>query len=228
MIAVIPTHDRPASLRLVLDAMDAQDYLGSLEVVVVDDSTRPLERRGVNVVRVKRGVPLGTKMNIGTSRSDADIAMKVDDDDWYGPSFVTTMVETILGGADVAVVQPFRIMDVQSWALFQADEHRCAGSGLTYRRALWRSVPFRPRRAQVDGWFLQDALSAHASVTSCDAGADYLYIRNAHDNHLWTYLPDGRTFGSYMTQLEDLGDVSKAVPQQVLDRLAHIKLHGQS
>jgi glycosyltransferase involved in cell wall biosynthesis len=222
---LVASHNRPASLQIVLRSLDEQRYQGAIEVAVVDDSNDVPDislSPHVRFIRTAIGTSLGEKLNIGATATSAPIMFKIDDDDWYGPDFVERMVSALGESADFAFVQPFRIFDLQDRSIRWADPDRCSGSGIAFRRSVWARTPFRSRRAQVDGWFMADALSTGASPASCEVGDQFLYIRNAHGSHLWSYLPDGTTFEQYFAGLLPADEAPEMLlPEWVLEALAN-------
>lgn len=225
----IPSHDRHVQVRLAVDALARQDYLGPIRLVVVDDSSPPLSQSDVGpaeLVSCPRGSPLGRKLNIASSLARTDVFVKADDDDWFGPGFVRKMVGALVRGADVAFVQPFRILDLATWSVCNADPDRCSGSGITTWVRHLTVSPFRDRRAQVDGHFFADALDAGCRFIDVDVGDDYLYVRNKAAPHLWNYLPDGEKVSEYIARLESAGlPPESLLPAEVVVALRQL---GQS
>lgn len=89
---VIPTRDRPVLLRKAVEAVLAQDYAGTVRVVVVHDGTEPdrsLERDTVAVTRNVRSPGLAGARNSGISLADTDLVAFCDDDDVWLPGKLT-------------------------------------------------------------------------------------------------------------------------------------------
>src|SRR5581483_1082772 len=98
---VVPTRDRPKLLRRALDAIAAQDYPGSLRVVVVYDQARPDERlhrtgvRPVTVLANGRTPGLAGARNTGILALDTDLVGFCDDDDAWLPGKLRAQVEAL-------------------------------------------------------------------------------------------------------------------------------------
>ena len=97
---VIATRDRPRLLSIALACYQHQTY-ANRELIVVDDGlTAPadasaVEAAGGRLIRVEPGTSLGTKLNRGVQAARGRFCQKMDDDDWYAPTFIETMVRSV-------------------------------------------------------------------------------------------------------------------------------------
>src|SRR5205823_5838077 len=98
---ILTTRDRPRLFPLALACYQHQTY-SRRELIVVDDGvTYPVEAQAVTAVggrliRVDPGTPLGTKLNRGVRDARGPLCQKMDDDDWYAPSFLEAMLSGLL------------------------------------------------------------------------------------------------------------------------------------
>src|SRR4051794_29626556 len=98
---VLTAHDRPRFLPLALTCYQQQSY-PARELIVVDDSSyfgvseQAVAAAGGRLLRLPGGTPLGTKLNAGLEQASGPLCLKMDDDDWYGPLFLKTMVEALI------------------------------------------------------------------------------------------------------------------------------------
>src|SRR5438046_2015073 len=51
---------------------------------------------GGRLIRVVSGTILGTKLNLGVEATQGSLCQKIDDDDWYAPAFLSTMISAVL------------------------------------------------------------------------------------------------------------------------------------
>lgn len=199
---VIASHDRPLLLEIAVACAHRQQSAHVLEVVVVDDSTRPIPgwiRDICDVIDVPRSTPLGDKLNIGIGRTTGSILMKWDDDDFYGPRYVDRSVRALrMTKAQVVFAQPFLVFDANSRRLHVTDETRCSGATLTFRRTLWEQVPFRAVDEATDSEFLLDVIDRRGAdvCRGFDLTQDFVQLR--HGTHLWTRMPDGQPVEEYV------------------------------
>src|SRR2546423_12785563 len=101
---VLTTRDRPRLLSIALACYKHQTY-PKRELIVVDDGALfPADARAVaavggTLIRTEPGTPLGAKLNRGVSAARGPLCQKMDDDDWYAPRFLETMVSALRDNA---------------------------------------------------------------------------------------------------------------------------------
>ncbi len=105
---VVPTHDRPDALRAALAAIAAQDYQGSVQVVVVYDRAEPdpslADGDRLKVIGNNRTPGLAGARNSGILALGTDLVAFCDDDDEWRPAKLTRQVTALLAspGAEFA------------------------------------------------------------------------------------------------------------------------------
>jgi glycosyltransferase involved in cell wall biosynthesis len=97
---VVPAHDRPAQLRAALAAIAAQDYEGTVKVVVVFDRAEPdlslADGDRLQVMTNTRTPGLAGARNSGILVLDTDLVAFCDDDDEWRPEKLTSQVTALL------------------------------------------------------------------------------------------------------------------------------------
>ncbi len=108
---IVATRDRPELLRETLAAIDAQEYDGDIETIVIFDQTDPdlgLEvrdgNRRVTVVKNDRRPGLQGARNTGMLATDGDLVAFCDDDDVWEPHKIRRQVEVLDANPDVHFV----------------------------------------------------------------------------------------------------------------------------
>ncbi|MCO5972834.1 glycosyltransferase family 2 protein [Actinoallomurus soli] len=95
---VIPTHNRPRLLRKAIESVLAQDYDGSVRVVVVYDRAEPdpsLAGDRVEVIANTRTPGLPGSRNTGILALDTDLVASCDDDDVWLPGKLAAQVAAL-------------------------------------------------------------------------------------------------------------------------------------
>lgn len=115
------------------------------ELIAVDDGTQPItlppnSRR----IIVPPGWNIGHKMNAGIEAARGEVIVKWDDDDWYAPTFVETLVRALANRPDaVAAVASYVAFLLDDWQLrYSGGANAFAGGTLCFTKETWRARPF--------------------------------------------------------------------------------------
>lgn len=116
MAVLISTYQRPHLLLEALFQIAAQEYPGSVEAIVVDDSNASLEAEieelkqrkelclDVRYIYLKDRMPIGAKRNLAASSTHAEVLAVWDDDDVFTIDRLRKQVEHLLGAEKGSVV----------------------------------------------------------------------------------------------------------------------------
>jgi glycosyltransferase involved in cell wall biosynthesis len=164
---VVPTRNRPESLRRCLAALAAQTVGERLEIVVVDDGSDDAVEVA-SVVRAAPGARLvrqsgrgpGAARNAGIRVARGAVVCLTDDDCEPEPSWAATMAEAIRAGADVAageiVDDPRSRLDVATRVVTRSIATRgrtpfAASNNVAATARLLAELPFDERYADAAG-----------------------------------------------------------------------------
>ncbi|MBI4544600.1 MAG: glycosyltransferase [Gemmatimonadetes bacterium] len=117
---IIPTRDRPGSLRRCLDSLCRQSAAGSMfEILVVDDGSGAATRRVVEEMRGWRGQQLrylnqpergaNAARNRGVGEAQGEVVVLVDDDVVAPPDWLRLLLEGLQARSCDAVTGPVRL-----------------------------------------------------------------------------------------------------------------------
>jgi hypothetical protein len=165
---------------------------------------------GGRLIRVEPATPLGTKLNRGLSEAHGFLCQKMDDDDWYAPGFLETMVSALRASQvevcrpTLGFLMPFLFFDVARWEVRQSVDNNAPGATLMFAREDWEERPFRALPRDEDVWFMLDQLSAGSVVLPVRAPDIYLAVRHrgtgSDRGHTWTHQWNGDTLESYLLE----------------------------
>jgi len=191
---IMATRNRPHFLQQAVRYFQQQTFTDS-ELIIVDDSIDSCEHllphdSRIIYVRLTNCTLLGEKLNIAARISSGDIIQKLDDDDYYHPQFLETMVSVLLrqGHKDViAAMGAFLVLIVGSPHphLHLAGTGWFAGGTLSFFREAWEDAPFRKFAYREDAAFLHD----HPELQKIHVDNPELYVLVRHGNHTWQTLP---------------------------------------
>jgi glycosyltransferase involved in cell wall biosynthesis len=166
---ILTTRDRPEFLSVALRCFAHQTH-PRRELIVVDDGEHyPADEAAVSavggrIVRASPGTPIGTKLNLGLEQASGELCQKMDDDDWYAPTYTQTFVTAMLKSwsiacrPTVAFVTPFLFFNIAAWEIRRSTDGNVPGATLFFRRQDWREAPFRALPGDEDLWFYHDQL----------------------------------------------------------------------
>lgn len=200
--AVVPTI-RPEQLDHVLHMVGRQSHR-ALELVLVthgfaadeDDVRRRAAAAGVpalTVVAAPQSLTLGACLNLGVEAAAGELVAKMDDDNLYGPHYLTDLVRALdYSGADVAGKWAHLVHLESSGATllrFEHAEHRFVaqvqGGTILTRRALAQRIPFADLPRRVDTTFLAEVRRAGLTVYAADR-FNFVSVRRADaGSHTW-------------------------------------------
>lgn len=233
---VLTTRDRPRFLSIALACYRQQTFLEEeRELIVVDDGDRfpaddaTVMALGGRLLRVPPGTPLGSKLNAGIKMARGHLIQKMDDDDWYGPGFLTAMIAAldeawrIACRPTLAFLSPFLFFDLAAWEIRRSAAGHMPGATLLFPRDVWEEHPFRPLPGDEDVWFLLDQMRLGAERLMVDAVDTFLAVRhgglNSERVHTWTHQSSGQPLDEYTTRLAPYGQPPEALlPGWALDR----------
>lgn len=215
---ILATRDRPRFLPLALACYQHQTWPSAdRELILVDDGDQhpvadtAVAAVGGRLLRLPPGTPLGSKLNAGIAAARGRFIQKMDDDDWYAPTFLAEMQNTLAEAwrdrcrPTLLFLSPFLFFDLAAWELRRSQPHHLPGATLHFPRALWDERPFRPLFGDEDTWFLLDHQRRGAARLTCAARDTYLAVRHAtipaDRAHTWTHQMSGARLEEYTRTL---------------------------
>src|SRR5579883_2302880 len=212
---VLTTRDRPRFLPVALACYRHQTYQNRELIVVDDGDAHPLDAAqvaaaGGKLVRAAPGTPIGTKLNLGIEQSRGPWCQKMDDDDWYAPDFLASMVAGVMERRReicrpvVAHVAPFLFFDLARWEIRQSIKLNVPGATLFFARSDWEHRPFRPLMNDEDLWFQLDLYREGARPQRIEAIESFIAVRHrmarGERGHTWVDQWDGRSLEQYLQE----------------------------
>jgi len=210
---VLTTRDRPRLLSVALACYQHQTY-PRRELVVVDDGALfPADAAAVaavggRLIRLAPGTPLGIKLNRGLHAGQGCLCMKMDDDDWYAPTYLETMVSRLMARSTVvcrptmAFLVGFLFFDVARWEVRWSMDRNVPGATLLFAREDWQIRPFRPLSQHEDMWFIMDQIRTGVTPLAVRAPETFLAVRHRGSmvdrGHTWTHQRNGQQLEEYV------------------------------
>jgi glycosyltransferase involved in cell wall biosynthesis len=210
---VLTTRDRPRFLNIALRCYADQTYRDRELIVVDDGSEFPVDQRliqqvGGRLIRTQPGSSIGAKLNAGIEEARGPLCQKMDDDDWYSPRFLETMVNHRLQSmTDVCVptmtfVMPFLFFELRTWEIRQSVRQNAPGATLMFDRDDWRERPFRDLPQDEDVWYFREHRQMGRAIAPVEDPEIFLAIRHhgvqGDRGHTWTNQHGNLTLEEYL------------------------------
>jgi hypothetical protein len=228
---IMTTADRPGLFEIALECYRRQTY-PHRELIVVDNGTTfpaddgAIRALGGRLIRVPPKTPLGAELNCGVRAATGRLCQKWDDDDWYAPAFLETMVAAYLRH-NAAVCRPtiaFHIrsiwFDLSRWRMVDLAGQDVSGGTLLFSAETWSEFPFREIKLGEDLWFLVDQVTAGASLAPVEDPDLHIYVRHqsieGDRGHSWTHLHRGPKVETYLRRIQQRGDPAAVFPAWAL------------
>lgn len=210
---VLTTRDRPRFLSIALRCYAHQTY-PNRELIVVDDGAsfpadaEAVRETGGRLLRLPHGSSIGAKLNAGVEQARGFLCQKMDDDDWYAPRFLETLVERRQRAQhdvcqpSMTFMMPFLFFELAPWEIRRSIDRNVPGATLMFDRDDWREQPFRDLARDEDVWYYHDhTRMGHRSIPVDDIEL-FLAVRHhgiAGDRgHTWTHQHGQQTLEEYL------------------------------
>lgn len=210
---VLTTRDRPRFLSIALRCYAAQTY-PNRDLIVVDDGIdfpadeQAIHNVGGQLVRVPHGASIGAKLNAGIEQARGPLCQKMDDDDWYAPTFLKTMLDYRLKTQHdvcrptMTFVMPFLFFELASWEIRRSVDQNVPGATLMLDRDDWKERPFRNLARDEDVWYFHDHLRLGRISNPVDQVEIFLAVRHhgviGDRGHTWTHQHGQQTLEQYL------------------------------
>jgi len=200
-VAGVLISNRPIDLIRAIGGFASQEYPDKELVVGCHGiETEPVERfleenhadLPVQVLSFASALSLGSCLNAAIEATSAPVVAKIDDDDHYGPAYLTDAVNAMRYSGALVIGKAAQFTYVQSvdrTVLRRADSEETfvdgtlTGATLVFRRHVWEAVGFPDRPRKVDVYFLDGVRAAGYSVYA-NSRWEFVYLRRA-SGHTW-------------------------------------------
>ena len=202
---LMPTYNRGLFVPQAIQYFLAQDYPHK-ELIIVDDGEHRLAPtvgggEPIRYVALDRRLSLGAKRNLAANLGRGEILTHWDDDDWYGPSYLTRLVAALIQQGREWLVGVSRYLVYLLWTgtLRVCTSRGPAGATFCYWRRTWERHPYRDVDRAEDFFFLEDARPRVLGLRDPEL---FTVIRHRH--HTWT-RENGRDVNRRLSTLPPYG-----------------------
>jgi hypothetical protein len=203
VVGLLLVSNRPDRLSSALTGLAAQEYPRvRLVVGLHGEHDRGQVRAALDenqleaeLLSFDSGRPLGWCLNAAAEASPSDVLAKIDDDDLYGPRYLSEAISAMLySGADMvgkASTHVYLAGSNETLILNPGKEEQevdyLPGPTLLMRRSLWEHVRFAHRYQRVDSTFVRGARAVGARLYSTSR-FEFIWMRGLGP-HTWAADP---------------------------------------
>ncbi|NHZ89906.1 glycosyltransferase [Massilia sp. CCM 8733] len=199
---IMPTAGRRQFVPAAIGHFLRQGYPNK-ELIIVDDGADPVadlvpEHPAISYVRLPRKASIGAKRNHACMIALGSIIAHWDDDDWMGPDWLASQVQTLLSsGADVCGLDKVYFhapAQGRAWRyVYDGVRPWVAGGTLCYTRDCWEKSPFPDMQVGEDTAFLWNGVKRLAVNDACRSYVATVHPGNTSTKHTtdrrWTEHP---------------------------------------
>lgn len=194
--------------RLIYPHKELIIILNNNQLTMEHYKTKAANLKNVQIFRLDESCTLGECLNFGVEKSKYNYISKMDDDDYYGPYYLTDLMNV------------FKYTDAQitgkttCFVYFQTNNtlgifmptyenryvNNLAGGTILFKKGVFEKVKFRNLNIGEDNYFLSDCISAGLKIFSSDK-YNYVYMRtkNLHE-HTWQ-ISEEQMLSNYVTNI---------------------------
>ncbi len=198
-VSVITCTNRPKYMKNVFDNFNRQSFVDKELIVILNNNKMNIKKwileskkhTNISVFQIDESKSLGYCLNYGIEKSKYKVIAKLDDDDYYGPEYLSQAAKA-LNYADVVGKYTTYVYfeDSETLAIRNPKKdnryvYRVEGPTLVFRKKVFDKVKFHDKSLGEDVQFCKDCVKNGIKIYSTDK-YNYVYIRHgSSDKHTW-------------------------------------------
>jgi glycosyltransferase involved in cell wall biosynthesis len=188
---IMPTANRQKFIPLAIEYFQKQDYPNK-ELIIIDDgdeSVASLVPKDPNIIYFY-SEPIGTigiKRNYACEKSNGEIIMHWDDDDYYAPDWISRQVDILQNsGADITGLNRVIFYSPslnKRWMYEDTDDEKpwLCGATMAYKKSVWKAHNFIDIQVGEDYDFVWNS---SAKIVALDYFKGFVAILHPHNTSI--------------------------------------------
>lgn len=160
--------------------------------------------KDVKVFKLSQKISLGNCLNYAVDKSKYPIIAKFDDDDYYGPKYLSDIIKPfprtgaslIVRAANFVYFVEKKILAVRTPEEENKFVHFGNGSTLVFKKEIFKKVKFRDMSLAEDVYFCKDCLANNIKIYSTNKYHHVYFRHPIKNNHTWK-IDDDEFIESY-------------------------------
>jgi glycosyltransferase involved in cell wall biosynthesis len=218
MVSIITCTNREEFIDNVFKNYQQQTWQDKELIIVLNKDSmdidkwiqKAMEYPNIYVYQLHERATLGDCLNFGVMRSNYEIIAKFDDDDYYGPNYIS-------GAMDAFKHKEVLVAGKSSYYIYFKNKKALvfvknvedtftdtvAGATLIFRKEVFFRVRFEKVNRAEDYFFIDECKKAGINVYSLDRN-DFAVIRHNTESHTWKISDeDLMEWGDFITNTDD-------------------------
>ncbi len=200
-ISIIISTMRENCMKNVFDNYERQDFKRKEMIIILNNNKMNIDNwleeskkyKNIRIFRLDENIPLGTCLNFGISYAKYNIIAKFDDDDYYGPKYLSDSIKSfeltnadIIGKATLFVYfKKQKLLAIMFPNRGNRHVRRMGGSTFLIKKRVFKKVKFANIPKGIDTQFCKDCIKNGFKIYSTNK-YHYVYIRHkTSKEHTW-------------------------------------------
>ncbi|MTI48989.1 MAG: glycosyltransferase family 2 protein [Firmicutes bacterium] len=200
-VSVITCTNKPHTLDSIINNFNRQSYEKKELIIVLNSNKLNLyswrqnvqQYNNVNIYQLDEKVTLGECLNFAINKSKYGIIAKFDDDDYYGPRYLSqaiyflknTIADVVGKSTSYVYFSRSKTLAIRNSGRENRYVPRVEGPTLVMKRKIFDKVRFSEKNLGEDVQFCKDCCKNKIRIYSTDK-SNFVYIRNGnYSKHTW-------------------------------------------
>jgi glycosyltransferase involved in cell wall biosynthesis len=199
VVSIITCTIREESIENVFQNYQQQTWEDKELIIILNKDSMDMDKwvkkakdyRDVQVYQLHENATLGDCLNFGVMKSNYDFIAKFDDDDYYGPSYISSAMNafkdnkvSVVGKSSYYIYFRNRKALIHVKGTENSITDTVAGATLLFRKDVFYHIRFEKVDCAEDYLFIKDAKKAGFVIYSTDHH-DFAVIRQDSEKHTW-------------------------------------------
>ncbi len=205
-VSIITCTNKLHALSNILDNYNRQDYKEKELILIINNDEIDLEQwlnktknyKNIDVYKLSEKTSLGHCLNFAVTKSKYNIIAKFDDDDYYGPLYISDTIQSF-GDTDAMVIGKRsnfiyfvekKILGIRTPGNENKFVEFANGSTLVFKKEVFNTVRFRNLSLAEDDYFCRDCVKNNIKIYSTNK-YHHVYFRHPNkEDHTWKIKDD--------------------------------------